>query len=1095
MIKEDPIREWSTEKIDPIVETFYEKLYPDSRLHVASAGRKNTYRLNPCPICGHNDCATVYAGEGSGTFCFSNTDGDKCKFSGSHVGAYLSYCKSKGIAFRNGYNSIAEVVGERVPSDGFGPSEYSMTERIEKIRRIALDQFKEELRTNDQVFLASKDGKQYTPMDYLMHYRKVSRRVIEEYDLGFTGSFDKNSFKKKCADLKFTEEEIEESKILNLYRNVFVFFYKDTHGKITRYSIKNAFGVKRVKKNEFGQWITTEKEVDNITTTPKKFFFSVRFDEKKPLILVEGEHDLLAIVDHGDYENVVATGGNFKDEDMLAFLKNIQAPIFACFDNDAAGEIYVERIVKLLPHKDIRHIVFDRSVKDIDDYYKNTDIIREPMPELMEKADKVFSDEIYIECLNPETGRDWLAASREKSLRFSITNKGKEGYIGGIDYFVSGSEAPNDRKLNTGILSATKPYKSLAIKLSDAISAFFNSNLTGRSFESLCQIYALSDDKVSIKRRFAEIIYELRKQKDDDSESEYISKLALIDPNLKDEVGNIMNEISSAELTSGQALDVSRIKLSQHFDVPAKKAYMYYIRTRKEGETIKKVPYLISNKKENTRLDILKKADPQSMLLFDGKYELPREVPVAEGELQNISLHEYWANEYASGRLGKRTHLHPKKLLESIEGYLRKFWYHPDESVFRVLALYIYSTFYYTLFTAFPYLLITGPAGSGKTNLDMVFRTFVFCPTYSINLSTAALFRQISTLGGTLVLDEMEYLKNKKALATQQDLASILKGGYRSPSPVLRFNPDLKTNETFDSYGPKIISNIEGIEPVIMERCIKIRAYTMKVTNETKIPDPSDYFRNYQAEVKEVSSKCCLSALEYFEELYEMSKDEILETGFSARLSQIIHPLYTIARLITKLDVEEQGLTGEAAKNHRSDYEKGLLDYYNTTISKDKMEEAGLTDAGIIKAAIKGIADELLQNVPKSNFEYLNYSEHQFSGEIKHDEATNTFSISYVHFRMYLEERSPEHPEDVSPRMIRKIVKDIYGKKEIPVRRQVVKLNDNPELLKKYGNVQTSKREWYVFSLDEFTPTDTSKPDFASFSETDHSSQSGADLF
>lgn len=1076
----DLIKDWSMQNIDPMVDEFYEKLYKDSTLNVMSRGSKTTYRLNPCPICGHNDCATVYTGEGSGVFCFSNLDGEKCTFVGNHVSAYLSYCKAKDISFSKGYRHIHEIVGERVPTEREYAAQYSLDDRVEKIRRLALTMFKEELESNEIKYLSIKDNEKYTPMEYLTEYRKVGKAIIDEYNLGFTGNLNKEKFKKKCSELGYTELEVEESRITHLHKNLFVFFFTDPKGKITRYATKNPFGTTRFEKGDDGKWKKTDRLVEGLTTSPKTFFYSHGFTVKKPVVVVEGEHDLLSVIEYGGYDNVLALGGNFKDEMMLGVLKEMKAPIYTCFDNDSAGEAYTNRILKLVPHKDVKKIIFDQSTKDIDEYYKDATITREPIKNLMSKALELPSEEIYIECTDIEKGRDWLAATREKSLKFHIVSKGKDGYVGSIDYFTSGSDEPNDRKLNVPILSALKIYKPLAIKLSDHISRFFNDNIAARSFESLCQIYPLFEDKMEIKKRFAEIIYETRKQKDDDLESEYISRIATIDPNLKDEVGNLMNEISSEELTSGDALDVTKIKISQHFDVQANRAYMYYIRTRKEGDTFKKVPYLISNRRENTRLDILKKADPQSMLLFDGKYELPREIPVAEGELQNISLQEYWANEYAKGRISKKTDLSPRKLMEQIEGYLKKFWYHPDKSVYKVLALYIYATYFYTLFTAFPYLLITGPAGSGKTSLDMVLKTFVFCPTYSINLSTAALFRQISTLGGTLVLDEMEYLKNKKALSQQQDLGSILKGGYRSPSPVLRFNPDLKTNETFDSYGPKIISNIDGIEQVIMERCIKITSHQMKLTNKTRIPDPSDYFRQYQTEVKEVSSKCCLSALEYFEEVYEISQEQILESSISARLSQIIHPLYAMSRLVTRLDIRENGMTGTEAEEYMSDYELGLLDYYNTTISKDKMEEAGLSEMGIIKSAIKGIANELLQNVAKPDYEYLNYDQHQFTGEIKHDPLNNTFSVSYVHFRMYLEERSSDL-EDVSPKHIKKLIKDIYGRTEVPIKRQIVRLNDNPDLLKKYGEVKTSKREWFTFSLDEFRPIDTAKPDFADF--------------
>lgn len=1090
----DLIKDWSMQNIDPIINDFYESLYKETTLNIMSSGSKTTYRLNPCPICGHNNCATVYTGEGSGVFCFSNADNGKCTFAGNHVSAYLSYCKAKNIPFSEGYRHIYEIVGERVPTEKEYAAQYSLDDRVEKIRRIALEMFKEDLESNQNRYISVKDGKKYTPMEYLTNYRKVGKKIINEYNIGFTSVLDKEQFKKKCSDLGYTELEIEESRITHLHKNLFVFFYTDPRGKITRYATKNPFGETRFEKGEDGKWIKTDRLIEGLTTSPKTFFYSKGFNKDKPAVLVEGEHDFLSVIEHGSYDNVIAIGGNFKDEAMLAVLKELKGPIYTCFDNDGPGDAYAARVLKLVPHKDIRKIIFNHGTKDIDEYYKESTITREPIKSLMASAQELPSEEIYIECTDLETGRDWLAANRERSIKFHIVSKSKEGYVGSIDYFSGGSDTPNDRKLNATILSAIRIYKPLAIKLSDSINKFFNDNIAARSFESLCQIYPLFDDKIVIKKRFAEIIYETRKQKDDDSESEYISRIALIDPNLKDEVGNIMNELSSAELTSGDTLDITKIKISQHFDVQTNRAYMYYIRTRKEGDTIKKVPYLISNRKENTRLDILKKADPQSMLLFDGKYELPREVPVAEGELQNISLHEYWANEYANGRISKKVHLSPRKLLEQIEGYLKKFWYHPDESVYKVLALYIYATYYYTLFTAFPYLLITGPAGSGKTSLDMVFKAFVFCPTYSINLSTAALFRQISTLGGTLVLDEMEYLKNKKALSQQQDLGSILKGGYRSPSPVLRFNPDLKTNETFDSYGPKIISNIDGIEQVIMERCIKITAHQMKVTNKTKIPDPSDYFRMYQPEIKEVSSKCCLSALEYFNEVYEIAQEQILETGISARLSQIIHPLYALSRLVTRLDKEDRGMTGEEAKTYVSDYEYSLLDYYTTTISKDKMEEAGLSEMGIIKSAIRGIANELLQNVAKPDYEYLNYDQHQFTGEIKHDPINNTFSVSYVHFRMYLEEKSGDS-DDLSPRYIKKLIKDIYGKTEIPIKRQIVKLNDNAELLKKYGEVTSSKREWFTFSLDEFNPVDTAKPDFADFDKEDLASESPEELF
>ena len=56
----DLIKDWSMQNIDPIINDFYESLYKETTLNIMSSGSKTTYRLNPCPICGHNNCATVY---------------------------------------------------------------------------------------------------------------------------------------------------------------------------------------------------------------------------------------------------------------------------------------------------------------------------------------------------------------------------------------------------------------------------------------------------------------------------------------------------------------------------------------------------------------------------------------------------------------------------------------------------------------------------------------------------------------------------------------------------------------------------------------------------------------------------------------------------------------------------------------------------------------------------------------------------------------------------------------------------------------------------------------------------------------------------
>lgn len=138
------------------------------------------------------------------------------------------------------------------------------------------------------------------------------------------------------------------------------------------------------------------------------------------------------------------------------------------------------------------------------------------------------------------------------------------------------------------------------------------------------------------------------------------------------------------------------------------------------------------------------------------------------------------------------------------------------------LALWSAHTHAAEAFDCTPYLAITSPEKrSGKTRLLEVLDLVVHQALPTANTSDAALFRSISELTPTLLLDEVDAIFKS---SEREDLRGLLNAGYRRGAKVRRMGgPRNTTLETFEVYCPKAFAGIGNCLPdTILDRSIGI---------------------------------------------------------------------------------------------------------------------------------------------------------------------------------------------------------------------------------------------------------------------------------
>lgn len=144
----------------------------------------------------------------------------------------------------------------------------------------------------------------------------------------------------------------------------------------------------------------------------------------------------------------------------------------------------------------------------------------------------------------------------------------------------------------------------------------------------------------------------------------------------------------------------------------------------------------------------------------------------------------------------------------------------PRQEQLYLLLFTVPVTYVQELFAAVPYILITGPKGSGKSELALLLSRFSSNSTVIGCGSHAFTAAEIDRARGLIVLDDRETLA---ASELDPDFLELLKIGYKRATGVRGLVGQNRKLIRQHVYGVKAITCVSGVEEIVGTRMIRIQ--------------------------------------------------------------------------------------------------------------------------------------------------------------------------------------------------------------------------------------------------------------------------------
>ncbi|MGL6564199.1 phage/plasmid primase, P4 family [Aeromonas dhakensis] len=301
------------------------------------------YRLDDrsCPLCGHNDCFTLYPATNS-FHCFS------CEENGDVLDLIVKYKQAPNV-----YDAARLLLLGELEASPTTPKVVPLEQPVYTAPPARLQEL---------FNLAARHYQTRLDIEELVDLRGHSEEVLVGLDIGFSGGLNK-----ALRDAGFSQEERLASGLVKPRKNapdqlhdffpsgVYVFPHFDRNGQVSRFTFKDPN-----KQHQFQ--LPSRNWLNGV-----QFYGEESLNAPGPVALVEGENDRLSLVDAGWPGPALATIGTLSQAQLEWLGRELaDRDVMTFFDTDEAGDKYRTKVARL--GLKLTQVKLPDSVKDIDEY-------------------------------------------------------------------------------------------------------------------------------------------------------------------------------------------------------------------------------------------------------------------------------------------------------------------------------------------------------------------------------------------------------------------------------------------------------------------------------------------------------------------------------------------------------------------------------------------------------------------------------------------------------------------------------------------------------------------------------------------------------
>ena len=212
----------------------------------------------------------------------------------------------------------------------------------------------------------------------------------------------------------------------------------------------------------------------------------------------------------------------------------------------------------------------------------------------------------------------------------------------------------------------------------------------------------------------------------------------------------------------------------------------------------------------------------------------------------------------------------PKELAEKISDLAKKYLDLEKEVDYFLLSAWVVGTYFSPIFSAYPFLNIKAPKGSGKSQCLNFLKQVCFNAIKS-RATVAALGDTVDALRGTYLIDQADSLGKKD----NDELLDILADSYKKSGGkrrVMNMSKGSREVLEFEIYGPKAFASINELPEDLRDRCLIVPL----IRSQKNFYDPDDENENWK-EVRGMLYKFLVDNSSTLKSFYQIGKIEYRE--------------------------------------------------------------------------------------------------------------------------------------------------------------------------------------------------------------------------